>query len=171
MLNRMIVVLAFIASPPVHAQQFPGIPQACSDSSGTVALLDCLHNQKDILQRVLEYQQLAAKISELNLNHNSPPPQVLDDESADDPEPGMDRVNWFDQNLKVYAIAGTQDALIAYARLDGREYRLQAGDSIRLAQVTEVHPRGIHLLVSGHHISVGLSGLPHSIQQKGTESK
>jgi len=137
---------------------YPEIPPICSDRSGTVALLDCLQNQQDILRQVLEYQELAAQIFEFQAGDSVPPPQVPIKHIPDDLEPGMDRVNWFDQNLEIYAIVGTPDALVAYARLDGREYRLQTGDTIRLARVIEVHQRGVQLSVSGHDVSIGLSG-------------
>ena len=71
---------------------------------------------------------------------------------------GIERANWFDQELEVYAVVGPPSALTAYARLDGREYRLREGDSIRLARVLKVHSRGVELSVAGHEISVGLSG-------------
>ncbi len=158
MLIRSIASLWLVLPHWAPAQQMPEIPAVCSSSSGTVALLDCLQNQQDILRRVLEYQQLVAKISEIHSSHSSPPPQVSAQDEAHESNPGMDRVNWFDQNLEVYAIVGNADGLTAYARLDGREYRLRNGDSIRLALVTEVHPRGMRLLVSGHEISIGLSG-------------
>ena len=71
---------------------------------------------------------------------------------------GIERANWFDQQLEVYAVVGTPQEMTAYARLEGREYRLREGDSIRLARVLKVHSRGVELSVAGHEISVGLSG-------------
>lgn len=157
-LNRIITSLFFGFICSVSAQQFPEIPPVCDDQSGTVALIDCLQNQQEILRRVLEYQQLAAKISEIRSIQPDAPPQIPDEKSTTQPIPGMDRVNWFDQNLEVYAITGSPESLTAYARLAGRDYRLQPGDFIRLARVLEVHPRGVDLLVAGHEISFGLSG-------------
>lgn len=163
-LNRIMTSLIFGLTCSVSAQQFPEIPSVCDDQSNTVALIDCLQNQQEILRRVLEYQQLAAKISEIRSIQLNTPPQIPDDESTTQQVPGMDRVNWFDQNLEVYAITGSPESLTAYARLVGREYRLQLGDFIRLARVLEVHARGVHLLVAGHEIAIGLSGQSDSLQ-------
>lgn len=157
-LNRIMTSLFLSFTCSVSAQQFPEIPSVCDDQSGTVALIDCLQSQQEILRSVLEYQQLAAKIYEIRSVQPNTPPQISDDKSATQQVPGMDRVNWFDQNLEVYAITGSPESLIAYARLAGREYRLQPGDIIRLARVLKVHPRGVDLLVAGHEISIGLSG-------------
>lgn len=156
-LNRIVLSFWLCSASNVYAQQYPIIPTICSDFSGTVALLDCLQNQKDILSHVLEYQQLVTKISEFQSNADSVP-RVATDDRSDKPEPGIDRVNWFDQNLEIYAIVGDPSALVAYARLDGRVYRLKPGDTIRLARVIEVYQRGVTLQVSGHEITVELSG-------------
>ncbi len=164
-LNRLLAGLWLSLPYLATAQQNTEIPSVCNDSAGIVALLDCLHNQQEILRQVLEYKQLITQITELNQNLNEPP-QVSNEMLDDDSKSGLDRVNWFDQNLEVYAIVGAQNALTAYARLDGREYRLQAGDSIRLALVTNVHSRGIHLQVSGHEISIGISGLSAAVQKR-----
>ncbi len=161
-LNRIMASLFLGLIYPVSAQQYPEIPPVCDDQSGTVALIDCLQNQQEILRRVLEYQQLAVKISEIQSIQLNTPPQISDDKGATQQVPGMDRVNWFDQNFEVYAITGSPESLIAYARLAGREYRLQPGDFIRLARVLKVHPRGVDLLVAGHEISIGLSGQSES---------
>lgn len=166
MLNRIMTSLFLGFTCSVSAQQFPEIPPVCDGQSGTVALIDCLQNQQEILRRVLEYQQLVAKISEIRSIQPNTPPQIPEDKSATQQVPGMDRVNWFDQNLEVYAITGSPDVLTAYARLAGREYRLQPGDFIRLARVLKVHPRGVDLLVAGHEISIGLSGRSESTRNE-----
>ena len=152
------------------AQQYPDIPPVCDDHSGTVALIDCLQSQQDILRRILEYQQLAAKISEVQTPQRNTPPETEVQAKSDEPVPGMERVNWFDQNLEIYAIVGTPNALTAYGRLDGREYRLQEGDTIRLARVTKVHARGVRLLISGHEISISLSGRSQTLQTGDADS-
>lgn len=157
---RILSSLWLCISLSVFAQQNPEIPQICNEVSGTVALLDCLKSQQDVLRRVLEYEELAAKISEIQTQSSGAPPQPTDvsSDDRDDADTAINRINWFDQNLEVYAIVGSPGKLTAYARLDGREFRLKTGDSIRLARVTEVHSRGINLWVSGHEVSVGLSG-------------
>lgn len=157
-LNRITISLVLGITCSVSAQQHPEIPPVCDDQLGTVALIDCLQNQQEILRRVLEYQQLVTKISELRSIQPNTPPQIPEDEGATQKIPGMDRVNWFDQNLEVYAITGSPESLTAYARLAERDYRLQPGDFIRLARVLKVHPRGVDLLVAGHEISIGISG-------------
>ncbi len=157
-LIKLFIYLGVVFSLPASAQQTPDIPPVCDDSSGTVALLDCLQNQQDVLRRILEYEQLATQITEIQTQHSTPPPPEPVQHNPVNSEPGMDRVNWFDQNLEVYAIVGSPESLTAYAYLDGREYRLQAGDTIRLAKVAEVHARGVLLHVSGHDIAIGLSG-------------
>lgn len=158
-LTRFIGSLWLFMSFSAVAQQSPFIPSACNEASGTVALLDCLKSQQDVLQQILEYEELAAKLSELQtLDGKSPAPPTADNDNPDNSDSTIDRINWFDQNLEVYAIVGSPGTLTAYARLDGREFRLKTGDSIRLARVTDVHSRGIDLWVSGHEVSVGLSG-------------
>lgn len=170
-LIRTIGTLGLCVSFSAFAQQSPAIPPVCSEKSGTVALLDCLESQQDVLQRILEYEELAAKLSELQTQYGEPParPTDADSDEPDSTESVIDRINWFDQNLEVYAIVGAPGALTAYARLDGREYRLKNGDSIRLARVTEVRSRGIDLRVSGHEVSVGLSGRNRFEEKKSLE--
>lgn len=165
-LTRIVTSLFLGYSCSVSAQKIPEIPPVCNNQSGTVALIDCLQNQQEILRRVLEYQQLVAKISEIRSIQPNTPPQIPDDKSATQQDPGMDRVNWFDQNLEVYAITGSPESLTAYVRLAGRDYRLQPGDVIRLARVLKVHSRGVDLLVAGHEISIGLSGQSESPRNK-----
>ncbi len=156
--NKYLACLCLCFASAAQAQQPPIIPSICSDHSGTVALLDCLQNQKDILSRILEYQQLAAQILEIQTVGTGTVPQAPVEQNLDRPEPGMDRVNWFDQNLEIYAIVGNPNALVAYARLDGREYRLKKNDTIRLARVIDVYQRGVTLKILDHEISVEISG-------------
>ena len=96
-----------------------------------------------------------------NKAHADNPPAALSSDNRDsdsEMSPAVVRANWFDQELEVYAVVGPPSTLTAYARLDGREYRLREGDSIRLARVLKVHSRGVELSVAGHEISIGLSG-------------
>ena len=169
-LTSTVAGLWMVFTGLAFAQQYPDIPPVCDDYSGTVALIDCLQSQQDILRRILEYQQLAAKISEVQTPQRKAPPETEAQVASDHHVPGMDRVNWFDQNLEIYAIVGAPNSLTAYARLDGREYRLQEGDTIRLAHVTMVHARGVRLLISGHEISIGLSGRSQTSQTGGADS-
>ena len=73
-------------------------------------------------------------------------------------DPVMERVNWFDRNLEVYAIVGSGDSRTAHARLEGREYRLRTGDQLRLATVVRIEARTLHLSISGAEFPVSLSG-------------
>ncbi len=134
------------------------LPHDCRSSTSTVALLDCLQNHQDLLQAILSYQELLSQIDKIKTDRTEAkfiPPA---------PEPEKDnalvRAKWFDENLQVFAIIGNPESLTAYARLGDHEYRLQEGDVIRLARVSNVHPRGIDLSISGVELSIGLSGLP-----------
>ncbi len=139
------------------------LPSECNQSQTTIAAIDCLQSQKDIQKQLLEYLEIKAKISEIHttIQERFTPATgdiVQNDETLQRSDPVADRANWFDQNMVVYAIAGKDNALTAYASLDGLEYRLQKGDSIRLAKVIEVHPRQIVLSILDHEIIIGLAG-------------
>ena len=156
-------LLIFLASAQIHATEPVQVPPQCQGAVGTVALIDCLRNQQEIISQLHEYYSINAKIRKLQAEQgsaNDPPAAITPADSDSDPEmsSAIVRANWFDQELEVYAVVGSPAALTAYARLDGREYRLREGDSIRLARVLKVHSRGVELSVSGHEISVGLSG-------------
>ncbi len=136
------------------------LPAECKSRASTVALLDCLQNQHDILQAVLAYEEMLTRIEIAKSERTeaiSAPPAPTD---SPDEDLGLTRASWFDENLQVYAIVGDPEQLTAYARLNGHEYRLKTGDVIRLARVTSVHPRGIELSVANYEMSIGLSGLP-----------
>ena len=79
----------------------------------------------------------------------------------------MERVNWFDQNLEIYAIVGNEESRIAHVRLEGREYRLRIGDQVRLATVIQIDPRAVHLAIPGVEFSLGLSGSANVSPQTG----
>ncbi len=133
-------------------------PVECKSSTKTVELLDCLQDQRDILQAVLAYEEVLAQIEKAKAERadaaHAPPSPAIEPET----DSALMRANWFDENLQVYAIAGSPEQLTAYARLNGREFRLRKGDVIRLARVINVHSRGIDLSVSGFQLSIGLSG-------------
>ena len=165
-------LLIFLVSAQIHAAEPVQIPPQCQGAAGTVALIDCLRNQQEIISQLHEYYSITAKIIKLQEelgNANAAPALSSDNRDSDsEMSPAVMRANWFDQELEVYAVVGPPSALTAYARLDGREYRLREGDSIRLARVLKVHSRGVELSVAGHEISIGLSG--RSIQSAGKES-
>ncbi len=139
-------------------------PPVCQKASGSaVELIDCLQTQQEILQNILAYEKLQLEADELRNQRNEPAP--LHPESAPAPSDAddewnaaMERVNWFDQNLAVYAIVGSAGSRVAYCRLEGRDYSLRAGDRIRLARVILIEPRAVHLELSGVEFAVGLSG-------------
>lgn len=135
------------------------LPMQCRDAANTVAMLDCLQSRQEILQAVLNYQELLFRIEKTKSERAEVSKSNL---VAPEPEPDntLLRTKWFDDNMHVYAIVGNASGLTAHASLDGREYRLRKGDTVRLAQVSEVHPRGIKLSVAGQQLSIGLSGLP-----------
>ena len=156
-------LLIFLVSAQIHAAELVQIPPQCQGAVGTVALIDCLRNQQEIISQLHEYYSITAQIRKLQAEQgaaNAPPAALPSADHDSDPEmsSAIERANWFDQELEVYAVVGPPSTLTAYARLDGREYRLREGDSIRLARVLKVHSRGVELSVAGHEISVGLSG-------------
>ena len=156
-------LLIFLASAHIHAAEPLQIPPPCQGAVGTVALIDCLRNQQEIISQLHEYYSITAQIRKLQAEQgsaNDPPAAITAADLDSDAEmsSAIVRANWFDQELEVYAVVGSPSELTAYARLDGREYRLREGDSIRLARVLKVHSRGVELSVAGHEISVGLSG-------------
>ena len=156
-------LLIFFVCAQIHAAEQVQIPPQCQSAVGTVALIDCLRNQQEIISQLHEYYSITAKVRKLQAeqgNADDPPAALSSDNRDSDSEmsPAVVRANWFDQELEVYAVVGPPSTLTAYARLDGREYRLREGDSIRLARVLKVHSRGVELSVAGHEISIGLSG-------------
>ena len=161
MSRAAVLIMSLVVLKMAHSADVGQLPPPCRQYNSTVALIDCLQNQQEILQQVVKYYDLAAKLTALQDEIQSEPPasDIPDLESPQvQGDPVIERVNWFDQQLEVYAVVGTSQELTAHARLEGREYRLREGDSIRLARVTKVHPRGVDLSVSGHEISIGLSG-------------
>ena len=167
-------LLIFLASAQIHAAEPVQVPPQCQGAVGTVALIDCLRNQQEIISQLYEYYSITAQIRKLQAEQgtaNDPPAAITPVDRDSDPEmsSAIVRANWFDQELEVYAVVGSPSTLTAYARLDGREYRLREGDSIRLARVLKVHSRGVELSVAGHEISVGLSGRTQSAAKENDE--
>ena len=161
MSRATVLIMSLVLLEVAHSSDVGQLPPPCRQYTSTVALIDCLQSQQEILQQVVKYYDLAAKLAALQDEIQSKPPasDIPDLKSSQaQSDPVIERVNWFDQQLEVYAVVGTPQELTAYARLEGREYRLREGDSFRLARVTKVHPRGVDLSVSGHEISIGLSG-------------
>lgn len=139
------------------------LPSACRQLSGFVAQLDCLQDQQDLLSRLLQIEQTKTQIEVHRLEReelNAPP--MLNDLIAaganEETDIVAEQIAWFDQQLQVYAVIGNGETMTAYARLGGREYRLQEGDWIHLARVSTVHARGIELLLYEHTVEVGLAG-------------
>lgn len=154
-MNRMVstVVLAVSAAFPLQLNADTAVPETCRGAPRPVALMDCIQTEIELMRLISEHHALVQDIG-TSSPKLEPPPQVPEgvEESA------LERVAWFDENLEIYAIIGTADDLIAYARLGGRVYRLRRGDAVRLARVIDVHERGIELSVAGTEISIGLSG-------------
>ena len=158
---QLLTILALIPLPSAAAE----LPSPCRQVPGVVAQLDCLQDQQDLLTRVLQIEQTRTQIEALRLEQetlNAPPvlEEVIAAGEDDESHIVAEQIAWFDQQLEVYAVIGSGAQMTAYARLDGREYRLQEGDSLRLARVVAVHPRGIELEVYGHAIEIGLAGRP-----------
>ena len=156
-----IILLLMLPNVGVHATVVNQIPPECRNLSHTVAMIDCLQNQLEILKFALDYHETASKIENLLSNQTSPAPAAIEKESSES-ELVLDRINWFDQNLEIYAIVGSPERLTALGRLNGRHYRLREGDSIRLAKVKAINPRGVILTFSDREFSIGLSGRPVS---------
>ena len=150
-------IMLALAFKPVVAQFVEYLPPECRSDRRPVALVDCLRNQQDVLQAVADYHELLAHIERTKAERAA---TTAPGAATPNPEPdnASARVQWFDDNLQVYAVTGRPGDLTAHARLDGREFRLREGDAVRLAQVTKVHSRGIELQVSGQAVSIGLSG-------------
>ena len=157
-ITKPLAFLMLLLPLEASSQQNIDVPTPCMEATSTIAVLDCLHNQQSILQQIFNYHTLVAKISKIQSENKSPAPQASLATENQKNEHVLDRINWFDQHMEVYAIVGSPEDLIAYARLDGNEYRLKKGDSIRLALVSNVYQRGIDLVISGHKVSIGLSG-------------
>lgn len=145
-------------SPNSSTEGVYDLPLPCRADLRPLPLMNCLHEQQNIMQAVLNYHELRAKVArsqaerlDAELKVSTPP--------TPEPDNSLSRVQWFDENLQVYAIAGEPGNLTAYARIKEHEYRLQRDDVIRLAKVQDVHSRGVDLVVFGNEISIGLSGL------------
>ena len=146
-----------------QAESALSVPDACQESAAsTVALLDCLQTQQEIMRHILDYESLLQQAQELRLQRTEPPPphtdQVTTASETDSRDPVTERVNWFDRNLEVYAIVGSDESRTAHARLEGREYRLRPGDQLRLATVIRIDPRTLYLAIPGAEFPVSLSG-------------
>jgi len=142
------------------------VPEPCR-SMPSASQLDCLQDQQEMLQHVLDYERTRGEVERLRQENQelyAPAPlKVLPAPTEGNPEKDAndavvtEQIAWFDQALEVYAVVGSFDARTAYVRLEGREYRLRSGDALRGAQVIAVHPRGIQLSFFGHEIDIGLS--------------
>ena len=157
---RIAALSAALASATATAD-LP-IPADCQSDLRAIAVIDCMQTHIDILRLAKEYQELIERIEQSKSAATDTPAPT----NQSSPNPASARVNWFDENLEVYAITGQEEELIAHARLAGREYRLQPGDAVRLARVVNVHPRGIELAIAGTEISIGLSGRHQDPQSK-----
>lgn len=132
------------------------IPLECRQETRIIALLDCLQNHQDLLEAVLNYQRLLIEIEQAKSKRteaNYTPPPTNDSKVSE----ALATKQWFEKNLLVYDIVGTEPNLTAHARLNQREYRLQKGDTIRTAIVMEVFPRGLELAVGDFQFLLGLS--------------
>lgn len=140
------------------------VPPVCRQSAAsTVALVDCLQTQQDILEHIINYESLmlqadVAHRQRMDLEPPHPDRQTSPSSAANARGPTTERVDWFDQNLEIYAIVGDGDSRTAHARLSGREYRLRVGDQVRLATVILIERRTVHLAIPGSEFSIGLSG-------------
>ena len=147
-----------------HAESQLTVPPACQHAAANaVELVDCLQTQQEIVQHILDYEKALLEIDVIRQALTEPPPPAQIDESDSAPaeeswDSIMERVNWFDQNLEIYAIIGDAETRTAHARLEGREYRLRLGDQVRLATVVNIEPRVIYLAISGAEFAIGLSG-------------
>ena len=156
-LRTATLATALLAAP--LSADFP-IPQNCQSDLRPIAVIDCMQTQIEILRLAKEYQELIERIEQ----SKSTAPDIAPPTSQVESNSTLARVNWFDENLEIYAITGQAEELIAHARLAGREYRLQPGDAVRLARVIDVHTRGIELAIAGTEISIGLSGRQQDTQ-------
>ena len=138
-------------------QRLSNLPPPCRADLRPVPLLNCLQEQHTIMQAVLNYHELRTRVAKSQSERVEAERNI---QYSPDPEPdnSISRVQWFDENLQIYAIVGQSDQLTAYARLDGHEYRLQQNDVIRLAEVKKIDLRGVELSVFGNLIYIGLSG-------------
>ena len=155
-IRYIFVLILMLLQGNADAGGINQIPLECRNLSHTVALIDCLQNQLEILQYALNYHQTASKITELLSHQKAEAPAAVEEKLASDPV--LDRINWFDQHLEIYAVVGSPENLTALGRIGSRYYRLQEGDSIRLAKVQNIHTRGLTLTFADHEITIGLTG-------------
>ena len=69
-------LLIFLASAQIYAVETAQIPPQCQGAVGTVALIDCLRNQQEIISQLHDYYSIAAKIRNLQAEQgtaNEPP--------------------------------------------------------------------------------------------------
>ena len=155
------------AVTPTGAQFAENLPPECRQDKRPVALLDCLRNQQDVLQAVADYHGLLARIEKAKAERAA---NYLLGASTLEPDNTLARVQWFEENLQIYAVTGQPGSLTAHARLDGREFKLRQGDAIRQAQVSKIHSRGVEFQISGRKISIGLSGRVKSLSSNRNEN-
>ena len=165
-IRLLLLIFLTLVYLQAHATGTNKIPAECRNLSQTVALIDCLQDQLDILQFALRYHETVSKIEQHLANQATQAPIAIEKESTEY-SAVLDRINWFDQNLEIYAVVGSSNNFTAYGRLKERHYRLQEGDTIRLAKVKKIHSRGLILTFSGHEISIGLSGRFESVTKEG----
>ncbi len=153
-----IVCLSFCLSAKAEATQ---LPSECREAAGTIAIIDCLENQRDIQSKLLEYLELSLRITEIQTHLETvftpPMPVSSKPQPPSESDLSAEQAAWFEQEIEVYAIAGGTDNLTAHVRLENREYRLQRGDSVRLAKIVDVLPRKVIFDVLTHRFEVGLA--------------
>ena len=82
-------LLIFLASAQIHAAELVQIPPQCQGAVGTVALIDCLRNQQEIISQLHEYYSITAQIRKLQAEQgaaNAPPAAVPSADRDSDPE-------------------------------------------------------------------------------------
>ncbi len=154
-----IVCLSFCLSAKAEATR---LPSECREADGTIEIIDCLENQRDIQSKLLEYLELSLRITEIQTHLDTvftpPMPVSTQPQPPSESDLSAEQATWFEQEIEVYAIAGGADTLTAYVRLGDREYRLQRGDSVRQAKIVDVLPRKVIFDVLNHSFEVGLAG-------------
>ncbi len=147
--NRIVVMTAgilFASEVPTASADY-AIPESCTTDPRPVAVIDCMHTQIELLTLAVEHRELLVRLSQTTVQETPPAPQPVTDE-VEGTGATTERAAWFDEHLQVYAISGIGNDRVAHATLDGREYRLRAGDAIRLAKVLEITDTGIELGIS-----------------------
>lgn len=164
--NRIVALTAsiLVATATELATSDSVIPESCNDER-PLAVIDCLSTQIELLKLAVEHRELLVRMSRTNIHETPPAPSPADTED-EKTSAISERAAWFDEYLQIYAISGLGDARVAHANLDGREYRLRAGDTIRLAKVLAVHDAGIELSISdAKNVTIGLGARTQQVEQ------